>query len=72
MRKYLIVIEKTKSGYSVFCPDLPGCVASGKSKAGALRSMRSAIDFHLDGMKEEGQRIPTPKSSSTYLEIKAA
>jgi predicted RNase H-like HicB family nuclease len=72
MKKYLIIIEKTKNGYSSFCPDLPGCVATGKTKATVLRSMRSAIAFHLEGMKDEGIRIPSPKSSSMYLEVKAA
>lgn len=72
MRKYLIVVEPTKTGFSAFCPDLPGCVATGKTKSGVLRSMKAAINFHLEGMKDEGLRIPAPKSSSTYLEVKAA
>jgi len=72
MKKYLIVIEPTKTGFSAFCPDLPGCVATAKTKAGVMKSMRSAIDFHLDGMKDEGLKIPAPKSSSTYLEVEAA
>ena len=72
MKKYLIVIEPTRTGFSAFCPDLPGCVGTGKTKAAVIKSIRRAIDFHLDGMKDDGLRIPTPKSSSTYLEIEAA
>ena len=72
MRKYLVVIEPAKTGFSAFCPDLPGCVATGKTKSGVLKSMRAAIDFHLDGLKDDGLQIPPPRSSSTYLEVEAA
>lgn len=72
MRKFLVIIEKTKTGFSAFCPDLPGCVATGKTRNKILKSMRTAIEFHLEGIKDEGRRIPYPKSSSTYMEVKAA
>ena len=72
MKKYLIVIEPSKTGFSEFCPDLPGCVSTGRTKARVLKAMRSAIDLHLDGMKDEGLKIPAPKSSSIYLEVEAA
>jgi len=72
MRKYLIVIEKTSTGYSAFCPDLPGCVSTAKTKPGVVRSMAKAIQFHLEGMQKEGLKIPQPRSYSTYLEVKAA
>lgn len=72
MKRYLIIIEKTRRGYSTFCPDLPGCVATAKTKSGVVRAMHAAIKFHLRGLKEEGERIPKPKSSSVYLEILAA
>ena len=69
MKKFLVVIEKTRTGYSAFCPDLSGCAATGKTKSGVLRSLRSAINFHLEGMIDSGQKIPNPKSTSTYLEL---
>lgn len=72
MNKYLIIIEKTSSGYSAFCPDLPGCVTTSKTKSSVLRAMQKAIEFHLEGLREEGLRIPLPKTSSTYVEVKAA
>jgi predicted RNase H-like HicB family nuclease len=72
VKKYLIVIEKTRTGYSAFCPDLPGCVAAARTKAGVERKMRNTIDFHLEGMKEEGLKVPAPQSYSTYLNVKAA
>lgn len=51
MRSHLIVVEKTKNGYSAYVPDLPGCIASGKSKQQLQENMDSAIEFHLEGFK---------------------
>ncbi|OFY94606.1 MAG: hypothetical protein A3K10_03145 [Bacteroidetes bacterium RIFCSPLOWO2_12_FULL_31_6] len=64
MRKYVIVIEKTKSGYSVYVPDLPGCIATGKTKELAEKNIYEAIQFHLEGLKEA--HISIPKS---YTEV---
>jgi predicted RNase H-like HicB family nuclease len=69
MKKYLIVIEKTQTGYSAFSPDLDGCIATGKTKQEVEKNMMEAIEFHLAGMAEEGFSIPEPQSYSTYLEI---
>ena len=69
--KYLIVIEKTKTGYSAFSPDLPGCVATGSTKEEVQQNMREAISFHVEGMHQESIRIPQPHSFSAYLEIPA-
>ncbi len=67
MMKYLVVIEKTKSGYSAFSPDLPGCVATGKTKRQVEKRMQAAVSFHLEGFRLERQRFPKPHSYSTYL-----
>jgi len=67
MIKYLIVIEKTKTGYSSYVPDLPGCVASGLTKAEVEENMYQAIQFHLEGLKEEGLPIPTPLAESEFF-----
>jgi len=69
--KYLIVIEKTKSGYSAFSPDLPGCVATGRTRPTVEKTMREAIEFHLEGLREEGHKVPPPSSYSTYIDIPA-
>jgi predicted RNase H-like HicB family nuclease len=71
MKKYLIVIEKTASGYSAYSPDLLGCVAAGRTRAVVERRMKQAIQFHLDGLKAEGYSIPRPHAYSTYFEIAA-
>ena len=69
--KYLIVIEEAKTGYSAFSPDLPGCIATGKTKKEVEKNMREAISFHVEGMHLEGLKIPLPHCSSAYLEIPA-
>ncbi len=69
--KYLVIIEETKTGYSAFSPDLPGCIAAGSSKEEVEKNMKDAVAFHLEGMNHEGLEIPQPPSFSTYLEVPA-
>jgi len=71
MKKYLIVIERTDSGYSTYSPDLPGCVSTGTSREEAERNMREAIEFHVDGLRQEGYSVPEPQASSSYVELPA-
>jgi len=56
--KYLVIIEETKTGYSAFSPDLPGCIAAGSSKEEVEKNMKEAIAFHLEGMVQEGLEVP--------------
>lgn len=69
--KYLVIIEKTKTGYSAFSPDLPGCIATGATKEEIEKNMREAISFHVYGMLQEEIKIPQPNSFSEYLEVPA-
>ena len=69
--KYLIVIETTTTGYSAYSPDLPGCVATGRTRPQVQKAMHEAIAFHLDGLRQEGQPDPSPSSYSTYVDISA-
>jgi len=62
MKKYLIVIETTPTGFSAYSPDLPGCISTGKTGEEIERNMREAIAFHLDGLCEEGRAVPEPQS----------
>lgn len=66
---YLIVIEKTDTGYSAYSPDLPGCVSTGTTREEVQRSMQEAIEFHLDGLRAEGYPIPAPASESAYIRV---
>ena len=62
MNKYLIIIEKTNTGYSAYSPDLPGCVATGKTKSETELLMKEAMEFHIEGMIDQGLEIPKPTS----------
>ncbi len=69
MYKFLIVIEKSETGYSAYSPDLPGCVATGKTAKEAERRMYEAVEMHIQGMLEDGTPIPEPSASSVYAII---
>jgi predicted RNase H-like HicB family nuclease len=71
MKKYLIVIEKTPTGFSAYSPDLDGCVSTGATREEVEENMREAIAFHLDGLREEGQAVPEPHTFSAYVELPA-
>jgi len=67
MRKYLIIIEKTGTGFSAYVPDLPGCIATGRTKQIVEKKIYDAIQFHLEGMKENKISIPVPKTEATTV-----
>ena len=69
--RYAIVIEKAENNYSAYVPDLPGCVATGKTVKEVEGQIREAIDFHLDGLREDGPVIPKPVSRVEYVDIAA-
>lgn len=70
MVKYLIVIEKARGNYSAFSPDLPGCAATGKSRAEVERSMKKAIEMHVRGLRRDNQPLPEPRSSAEYVNVR--
>ena len=69
--RYAIVIEKAEGNYSAYVPDLPGCISTGATIEEAEESIREAIEFHLDGMREDGTPIPPASSHVEYVEIAA-
>lgn len=69
MRKYLIVIERAGTGYSAYSPDLPGCVATGKTVAETEQTMREAIEFHIEGLREDGEPLPEPQAVAEYVTV---
>ena len=69
--RYLIVIEASQTGFSAYSPDLPGCVAAGRTRQEVEEQMREAIEFHIEGLRDEGQDVPAGTSYSTYIEIPA-
>ncbi len=69
--RYAIVIEQAEGNYSAYVPDLPGCVATGRTVAEVEAEIRDAIAFHLQGMREDGLEIPAPSSQVEYIEVAA-
>ena len=69
--KYLVVIEKGLSSFGAYVPDLPGCVAVGESRTEVAKLIHEAIEFHLEGIKEDGLPIPEPHSSGELVEVNA-
>ncbi len=72
MKRYVVVIEKTGNGYGAYVPDLPGCVAAGDTVEEAEQLIREAIEFHLEGMRQDGDPIPEPTTIATYIDAPAA
>ena len=69
MSRYLVIIEQTGTGLSAYSPDLPGCVATGATREEVEKEMREAIEFHLEGLRLEGETIPAPRSEAPYCEV---
>lgn len=70
MKQYAVIIERVpNSNYCASVPDLPGCVSTGDSLEEVRRNIREAIEFHLDGMREDGDPIPEPATQVEYAEV---
>jgi predicted RNase H-like HicB family nuclease len=69
--RYAIVIETAGSNYFAYVPDLPRCVATGATLEETERSIREAIKFHLEGLREDGSPITPPSSRVDYVEVAA-
>lgn len=70
--RYMVVVEEGPTSFGAYVPDLPGCIVAGESREEVLQLIREAIEFHLEGLKDEGQSIPRPHSSSAFVEVQAA
>ena len=67
--RYAVVIEKAENNYSAYVPDLPGCVATGTTIAEAEAQIRETIEFHIEGLREDGLSIPPPSSQVDYVDV---
>ena len=66
--RYAMIIETGERNYSAYLPDLPGCIATGKTVEEVRKRMREAIELHLAGMREDGLPIPEPTTLADYVE----
>jgi len=69
MEKFLIVIERAQGNYSAYSPDLPGCIATGKTLEEVRHHMQEAIAFHLKGLREDNTSVPKPQSVAEYVAV---
>lgn len=69
MHRFLVVIEKTDNNYSAYSPDLPGCVATGKTREEVERNMREAIEMHIKGLQEDNLPVPESTSFAEYIAV---
>lgn len=69
MRRFLVVIEKADGNYSAYSPDLPGCVATGRTREQVARNMHEAIEMHVRGLLEDGLPVPRSYSSAEYVAV---
>jgi len=71
MYRFLIVIEKTSHNYSAYCPDLPGCIATGKTQEETAKNMHEAVQMHIQGMLEDNLPIPENVALAEYIAVPA-
>ncbi len=70
--KYAVVIERGDSSFGAYVPDLPGCAAIGETREEVMDLIREAIEFHLEGMREDGEGLPEPHSEAEYVDVLTA
>jgi predicted RNase H-like HicB family nuclease len=69
--RFAVIIEKGETSFGAYVPDLPGGIAAAETKEEVQRLIHEAIEFHVEGLREDGQPIPKPSSSIEYVEVAA-
>ncbi len=70
--RYVVIVEKGENSFGAYVPDLPGCVAAAETKEEVVELIQEAIEFHIEGLREDGLPVPEPSSSSEIVEVRAA
>ena len=71
MKRYLVVVEPTATGFSAYSPDVPGCASTGRTREEVEENFREALVFHIEGLQLEGLPVPEPSARSAYVDIAA-
>jgi predicted RNase H-like HicB family nuclease len=71
VREYTVILEKGRNNWSAYVPDLPGCITTGKTREDTLQLMREAIEFHIEGMRMNGEVVPEPTTDSERVSVAA-
>ncbi len=69
MHNYVIIIEKAENNYAAYSPDVPGCIATGKTIAETKANMQEALEFHIEGLIEDGEPVPEPTVLAEYVAV---
>lgn len=69
MREYIVIYEPGEHNWSAYVPDIPGCIATGKTRDDVERQIRGAIEFHLEGLRLHGEPIPEPSSEASKVSV---
>jgi predicted RNase H-like HicB family nuclease len=70
--RYAVIVEEGETSFGAYVPDLPGCVAVAETRDEVLRLIEEAIEFHIDGLRQDNQPVPDPSSSIEYVDVRAA
>ena len=70
--RYLVVVEEGPTSFGAYVPDLPGCVAAGETREEVLALIHEAIEFHLEGLREDGEPVPPPSTLCEYVDLTVA
>lgn len=70
--RYTVIVEQGAASWGAYVPDLPGCVAAGETRDEVLRLIREAVEFHIEGLRENGEPVPEPHSFSEFVEVAVA
>jgi predicted RNase H-like HicB family nuclease len=70
--RYAVIVKEGENSFGAYVPDLPGCAAAAETREEVLQLIQEAIEFHIEGLREDGQPIPEPSSSIEYIEVRAA
>ncbi len=71
MMNYLVILEKGEEGWGAYSPDVPGCIATGKTREDAARQYKEALEFHIEGLRIEGLPLPVPRSEAGMVSVAA-
>jgi predicted RNase H-like HicB family nuclease len=70
--KYVVLVEAGENSFGAHVPDLPGCIAVAATREEVLELIQEAIQFHIEGLRQDGLPVPAPSSSVEYVEVRAA
>jgi predicted RNase H-like HicB family nuclease len=67
--RYAVIIESSTRGFGAYAPDVPGCIAAGKTRDEVVSLIQGAIEFHIEALKESGEAVPRPASSVEFVDV---